>query len=522
MSTAILDRTHRALVLWAGLLVVGVLLPLCYLVVHALDATAPELRELFLRPRNATLLWNTLRLIVAVLLASTAIAAPLAWLTTRTDLRYKRVFAWLGVMPLALPAYLMAYALLSLGGNIGVLAELTGWSAPRLSGFWGALIVLTLCNFPYLFFNLRTAFLTLDPALEEIAESLGRSRRDILARVYLPQLKPAFFAGSLLIALHVLADFAAVGLMRFETFSYVLYVQYNSAFDRTYAACLALFLILITVLMLGTEAWFLRGVRLDRTGALSVRAAKPRPLGAWAAPAYGFLALLVFVSLLVPVAAMVYWATRADLAALAPDILSSLIGSVSASLPAAVLATAMVVPIVYLSLRAPSRLTRAIERSTYIGYATPAIAFALGLVFFSLRIVPALYQTLFLLIYGYAMHYLAEAVGPVRSALYQTSARTEEAARALGYGWLRTLWKVTLPLVRNGLFVSMAFIFLSCMKELHLTFILSPLGYSTLAIDVWGLIEEAFFAQAAPYALTILAFSGLFVGLLLLQEKRYV
>ena len=160
------------------------------------------------------------------------------------------------------------------------------------------------------------------------------------------------------------------------------------------------------------------------------------------------------------------------------------------------------------------------ERVTYLGYSIPALALALGLVSFSLKLAPGMYQTLFLLVYAYVIHYLAEAVGPVRTALYQTSPGIEEAARSLGYSRLQAIARTTLPLIRNGVLMSMAFIFLSCMKELHLTLILSPLGYNTLALEVWSYIEEAFFAEAAPFALTILLFSGLFVGVLLVQEKK--
>jgi iron(III) transport system permease protein len=161
-----------------------------------------------------------------------------------------------------------------------------------------------------------------------------------------------------------------------------------------------------------------------------------------------------------------------------------------------------------------------IGRVAYLGYATPGLAFGLGLLFFSLRSAPFLHQTLGLLILAYALHFLAEAMGPVRSALEQAPPSLEEAARLLGCSRVGAFFRVTLPLLRRGLLASTAFVFLSVMKELPITYILSPLDRETLAVAVWGFIDEAMFAEAAPYALAILFFSALFVGALLTQEKR--
>lgn len=511
----------KLVVLGIALLLLGGFLPLLYLALRAMEAGPEAFMELLLRPRNWELLKNTMLLVLGVLIMSTLVAYPLAWLTTRSAMRGKRLWALVGVLPLAIPSYLMAYAVLSMGGNIGAVAQLTDWVFPRFHGYWGAVVILSLCNFPYIFFNLRAAMLTLDPALEDVAHSLGYSGRGVAWRVLLPQLKPALLSGSMLISLHVLSDFATVSLMRYETLSYALYTQYNSAFDRSYAACIAIMLIAITGLFLLIETWFLRRVRFDKAGSTGVRAIKPRPLGKWAPVAYGFTLSILFVSVVAPVSTILYWMGKADLSKLRPELIDALKGSVFASLPAAFFATLLVIPIAYLSIRMPSRVTRLLERSTYIGYSIPALAFALGLVFFSLKLAPGLYQTLFLLVYAYTFHYLAEAVGPIRSALYQTSPRVEEAAQSLGYSRFRTIFSVTLPLIKNGMLISAAFIFLSCMKELHLTLILSPLGYNTLALNVWSFIEEAFFAEAAPFAMLILIFSGLFVGVLLMQEKKY-
>ncbi len=495
----------------------GVLIPLGYLVLRAFEAEPAEAAALVLRERNLRLLLNTAGLAAAVLALATALALPLAWLVARTDLRAQRAFTLIGVLPLAVPGYVMAYALLAATGPRGTLAEVVGLELPRVGGFVGAWLALSLYTFPYLFLNLRAALIGMDPALEESARSLGARPGEAFRRVVLPQLRPAYLAGALLVVLHVLGDFGVVSLMRFETFSYAIYLQYAASYDRVYAAWLALMLIGLTALLLWGEARFLRGRRFDRAGTGTARRQTRRPLGRWQLPAMGFGAAVGLAGVGLPVGTALYWLGRGTGGAPWGDLGAALWDSARASLPAALLAAALALPVAYLSVRRPSRRTRLLERTAYLGYATPPLAFALALVVFSLSAAPILYQTLALLVLAYALHFLAEALGPVRSALYQAPPQVEEAARALGRPPLRAFFETTFPLLQRGLGVSIAFVFLSALKELPITFLLAPLGFRTLAMGVWGATTEALYAAAAPYALALIATSTLLVALVLLQ-----
>ncbi len=500
--------------LWGptALVIIGVVVPLCYLVVRAFEGDATELAEIVFRTRNLRLLANTLALAVGVLLLTSTLAFPLAWLVTRTDMRGRRFVTTLGVLPLAVPGYVMAYALLAATGPSGLLSAL---HLPRPSGFFGAWLALGLYTFPYLFLNLRSALLGLDPSLEEAALSLGYSNREVARRVVLPQLRPAFFAGGLLIALHVLGDFGVVSLMRFETFSYAIYLQYAAAFDRVYAAWLALMLLSLTGAILLLEMRLLRGRRYERTGSGSAQARKTTALGRWTAPAYGFATLVGLASVALPVSTVVYWVGRGTEHGRWNELLSALLDTCSAALPAAFIATALALPVAYLSVRKPSGPTRAAERFAYLGYATPPLAFALALIFFTLRSAPFLYQSLGLLIIAYALHFLAEAIGPIRSAMYQAPARIQEAARNLGRSPLLAFFEGTFPLLRGGLGAGVVLVFLSALKELPITFLLSPLGFRSLAMGVWGAANESLFSVAAPYALVLMVTSSVIVWLLL-------
>ena len=237
-----------------------------------------------LRWRNARLFLNTLLLTLGVLVLNLLIATPAAWLTSRTRLKGKPIFTVLNVLPLAIPGYVMAYALLALGGNMGIVAQLFGVSIPRLSGYWGALLALSAYTSPYLFLNLRTALLGLDPSLEESARNLGYRYPEVFWHIILPQLRPAFYASGLLISLHVLGDFGVVSLMRYETFSYALYIEYTLSFEHTYAAWLALMLLTFTGCLLYFETKLLNRVKLHRAGRGTSRRSSLIPLGPWRVP----------------------------------------------------------------------------------------------------------------------------------------------------------------------------------------------------------------------------------------------
>ena len=517
----------------------GVAVPIAYLFVRGFDAEWPALRSLLFHERNAGYLLNTMTLVAGVVGGATVLALPAAWLTARTDLLGKRFFVVAFVAPLAIPNYILAYVLRGLGGDGGVSDTLLGWRLPPLSGYFGAWLALTVHFTPYLYLNLRAAMLRLDPALSEAAASLGCGGLRRTYRVLVPQLLPGFLAGALIIALAVVGDFGVVSLMRFETFSFVLYEQYHGAADRVYAAWLAVALLGLAAVFLLLDGWILRRLRLTRGGKLTTPRRQPTRLGRWQWPALMFFAGVLTLALVLPLGTLGYWLTTLDWPAWwgttpaagewwqqAPspgsweELRDATFDSLKIALPAAFYAALLALPVAYLACRYPAPWTRWIERSAYLGYAVPCLAFGLGLIFFTLRVYAPLYQTFFLVVAALSLHYLAEAVGPIRARLYIASRRLEEAAESLGCSPWRSFWRVTFPLLRGGVTVSLALVFISSMKELPLSWLLRPTGVDTLAIHAWSHADNAEFAAAAPYALTIVCLSALLLAILLWSRRR--
>ena len=497
----------------------GMLLPFVYLVARAFEADAAALVDIVFRQRNFLLLRNTLLLTVCVLALTTLIALPLAWLVVRSDLKHKKLHAFMGVLPLAVPGYVMAYALIGLSGYYGFANHFFGIRLPRPEGLFGSSLALSLYTFPYLFLNLRASLLGLDPGLEDTARSLGRTPWQTFRAVVLPHLVPALLSGWLVIGLYVLGDFGVIALMRYEVFSYAIFTQYSGAFDRVYAAWLSLMLMAVTLSLIMIEAR-LRGRRYARTGKGAARPAMPVALGRWRPLAWLFLTVVYVASIGLPLIVLTYWISRAGAAVDVMEVFTAFYRTAAVAVPAAAVAIVLAVPVVYLTVRFPSPLASALDRLVYLGYAVPPLAFALSMAFFALRAAPFLYQTATLLVFAYAMTFLALAVGPVRSRLLQVGPRFEEVSRSLGYGAFASFVRATCPQLRTSMVSGTLLVFIMIVKELPITFLLAPIGYSTLSTAVFSRTSEGMMVEAAPYALAIVLFASLFVGLILRHEGQ--
>jgi len=501
-------RAPLPLVLSAGLVVALLLLPLAYLVVRV--AGSGRALEILGEVSTWRLVLNTVLLAAGVVLSSVLVAVPLAWLVTRTDLPARRLWATAGALPLVIPSYVAAFCLLGFFGERGLLSDALGIERlPEVRGYWGSLIALTLATYPYVFLLTQTALRSLDPSLDEAARGLGISGGRAFWRVTAPALRPAVGLGALLVALYTFSDFGVVSLMDYDTLTRSIYVQYKSLFDRAPAATLALLLVALTAGVLVLEYRARQRGRLYRTGPGTQRPQPLVALGRWAAPAIGFCAMVVGLFLVLPAGVLGYWLARGlvnerDFAMPWGETFNSL----GASALAGAVAVLAALPIAVLALRHPSPSSRLLERLSYAGNALPGLVIALSLVFFAARYASVVYQTLALLVFAYVVRFFPQALAGVESALERVSPRYEEAARSLGRGPVQTFSRVTVPLVRTGVLAGAALVFLSAMKELPATLLLRPIGFETLATEIWKLTQVGAYSQAAVPALILILSSA--------------
>ncbi len=505
----------------ASIVAAAMLLPPAYLVVRSLEGGA--VWETLARPTTTSALVRTVVLAAAVTGGAIAIALPAAWLTVRTDLPLRGLWSVLLALPLVIPSYVGAFTFVAALGPRGMLQDLLAplgvTRLPEVYGFSGAWLALTLFTFPYVLLPLRAAWRGIDRSLEEMARSLGKGRRQTFLRVTLPQLRPALAAGGLLVALYTLSDFGAVSILRFDSLTRVIYIHYTSAFDRGSAAALALLLVGLALVVVSLE-----GVTRGRARYHLMASHEPRErvrLGHWRWPALAFCALVTLLALALPLSVMLYWLVRGLTAGESLGFVrEATVNSVYASGLAAVAAVVAALPIAILATRHRGWLSGVLEKVTYSGFALPGIAIALALVFFAANYAVPLYQTLALLVFAYVVRFLPQALGPCRTSLVQINPHTEQVARSLGRGPLTVFARVTAPQMWPGISAGALLVFLTAMKELPATLLLSPIGFETLATQIWSATTAAYFARAALPALILVIVSSLPMTLMVLRERR--
>lgn len=479
------------------------LIPLGYLLLRTAQGGPSSWWDTVVTPRTATLASTSLLLAAVVTLACLAIGVAGAWLVTRSDVPGRRLLAVLLALPLAVPSYVAAFTWVSV-------ADL--WSADpgtRFEGFTAAAVVLTLYTYPYVYLPVAAALVRVDPGQEEVARSLGRGPWSTLTTVTLPQVRPAIAGGALLASLYVLADFGAVSILRVDTFTRAIFTAFNAGFNRTMALTLATLLVLITLVILWGEG------RTRRAGARFssprvVRPARALHLGVWRWPALAGLVAVVLAALGVPALSLVRWIGDGTSGSQAWERLGeAAVGSLTAAGAGALLTMALALPVGILAARHPGRLSAALERAAYLAHSLPGVVVGLSLVFFGVTVALPFYQTTWLLALAYATLFLPLGVSAVASAAGQAPPSLEEAAQALGTSPAAVFRRVTLPLTLPGIGAGAALVFLTAMKELPATLLLRPTGTETLATRLWSATAIGRYAEAAPYALVLVALAAI-------------
>jgi iron(III) transport system permease protein len=515
-----LSRAPLGLIALAALVVAAVLLPPAYLIWRA--SGSETIWERLSDENTLLALWRTVLLTVTVTFTTIALSVPLAWLVGRTDLPLRRLWTVLLALPLAVPTFVGGFVMVSALGPGGLVQDLLQpigvERLPSIYGFWGAWFVVSVFSYPYVFIQVRASFSRLDPSLEEASRSLGKGPWETFRRVNLPQMRPPIAAGALLVALYTVSEFGAVAMLRYDTLTPLVYIQYASSFDRASAAVLGLPLMAIAILIVSVD-------NMTRGRAHYYATSQRRPLrlltlGRWRWPALVFCGLIALLGIGLPLAVIVYWLVKGLSAGNETGFLAdAALNSAQASALAAVATALACLPVAYLSARHPGWLSGLFEKASYAGQALPAITIALALVFFASNYATPLYQTLGLLIFAYMVRFLPEAIGASRSALLQVNPNTEEAARSLGAGPPRVFLRVTAPQILPGVSAGALLVFLTAMKELPITLLLSPIGFDTLATDIWSATREAFFTRAALPAFMLVGLSAVAVFLMLRRER---
>ncbi|MAC48178.1 MAG: iron ABC transporter permease [Oceanospirillum sp.] len=472
---------------------------------------------------------STLWLMLGVGVLSTWLGVSTAWVTTMYEFPGRRYFEWALLLPFAVPAYVIAYVytdMLEYSGQLQIwLREVFGWQSardywfPEIRSLGGAVIMMALVLYPYVFMMVRATFIEQSASLRDAARTLGCSRREVFWRVSLPTARPALAVGLALVLMETLNDFGTVDYFAVRTLTAGIYDVWMNMGNIGGAAQIASVMMLFIVVLIGMERFsrrkqkqFSRGDRFKRFNRtkLSGRTAFVCWLICFIPLAFGFLVPVGFLARHAAVYFDVSWT---------PEFVQMSWNSFSLSAIAALGTVVLGLVLAYGKrlVKVPS-VQRAVALSG-LGYAMPGAVLAVGVIlplaafdnsidrlfesWFGISTGLLLSGTVFAVVFAYMVRFLAVSSGSIESSLEKVTPSMDMAARSMGYSTLEILYKIHLPIIKPGVLTAALVVFVDCMKELPATLVLRPFNFDTLATHVYQFASDELLEESALSALVI-------------------
>ena len=472
---------------------------------------------------------NTLILMLGVGTLSLLVGTGAAWLISMYDFPAKRWLSWALLLPFAVPAYVIAYVytdLLEFAGPVqSYLRELTGWQSardywfPHIRSMGGAIIMMSLVLYPYIYMLARAAFLEQSVSLYRVSRSLGATPLSFFIRVSLPIARPALAVGLSLVLMETLNDFGTVDYFAVRTLTAGLYDTWLNMGNLGGAAQIAVLMVLMVVVLITLERYSRRkqkqyhsrnpGDPIPRTKLSGFR---------------GYLATLliatpILLGFVVPFVILAKYAYANFAESWSSDFFTYSFNSFSLAATAALITLILGIILSYTKRLNPSPGSQALVSISSLGYAIPGAVLAVGIIipfasfdnfidglmreYFQFSTGLIFTGTAFAIVFSYSVRFLAVSTGSVDSSLSKVTPNMDMASRSLGLSQLQTLIKVHLPIIKRGALTGMLVVFVDCLKELPATLILRPFNFETLATQVYQFASDELIEQSALSALVI-------------------
>ena len=478
----------------------------------------------------STYVINTLLLLFGVACGTLLIGVSTAWLVTHYDFPGRALFNWALLLPFAVPAYVIAYVytdLLEFAGPVqSLLRGIFGWTLasdyyfPTIRSLPGAIVMMVLVLYPYVYLLARAAFLEQSASIAEAARSLGVSRTARVVHIALPMARPAIVVGLSLVMMETLNDYGTVDYFAVRTLSAGLYDVWLGMNNLGGGAQIATLLLIFVMVLIGLEKSSRRHQQNFQPAATRFRQVERTRLSqSRALLATVACALPVLLGFAVPAWILTRYAITYFTQVWGPDFLLSALHSIVLSSIAALAAVAIGVLLSYSKRLHPTKSMKLSVGVASLGYAVPGAVLAIGVMipfsaldntidalstrWFGYSTGLLLSGTVFALIFAYTLRFLAMAYGSINSSMKKISPSMDDAARSLGHAPGTILRTVHLPLIRGGMLTAALVVFVDCMKELPATLVLRPFNFDTLATQVYQYASDELIGQSALYALFI-------------------
>ena len=518
-------------------LAIPLLLPLVVVAANALAPGGDAWRHLAATVLPAYV-QTSLVLVAAVLAGVCVVGVACAFCVTEFEFPGRRVLEWALLLPLAVPAYVTAYAYtdwLQFSGPVQTwLREVAGWQRgdywfPDIRSVGGAAAMFVCVLYPYVYLLARGAFLEQSPSVAEAGRTLGLSPRAAFLRIRLPLARPAIAAGAALALMETLADFGTVSYFGVQTFTTGIFRAWLSMGDAVSAARLALMLLGFVALVVAAERLARRGAQFHDA---QRRARRSRRVlaGGKAALALGACSVPLLLGFVLPVILLARLTVAGGDAQFGPRFLRLAANSATVAAAAALVAVALALVLAYGARLSRSPVAHGVNRLAGLGYAVPGAVIAIGVLIPATRLDNFLADSgvtsgllltgsVAALVYAYLIRFLGVALQSIEAGLARITPHMEDAARSLGMGAAGTLAQVHAPMLRSSLATGALLVFVDVMKELPATFVMRPFNFDTLAVQAYNLAADERLAEASTASLAIVA-----VGLLpvILASRRLV
>lgn len=517
--------------LWAGMsLLVALLIavPVITVVVYAFVPTG-EIWSHLVETVLARYIINSFWLMVGVGAGVAVVGVGTAWLVTMTEVPGRRIFEWALLLPLAMPAYVIAYTYTGLLDYAGPVQEglraLFGWSSardywfPEIRSLPGAITMMTLVLYPYVYLLARAAFLEQSVCALEVSRTLGCSGLRSFLTVAIPLARPSIVAGVALAQMEALNDYGTVQFFAVDTFTTGIVRTWFGLGEPAAAAQLAAILMVFMFGLIVFERWHRGGARFHHTTARYRPLPRLRLRHGRRTLAFLACALPVLFGFILPAAALLTWTVETANRMIDAHFWQLAVNSFTLATVGSLVAVLVAIVLAYGMRISPGRATSLATRVASMGYAIPGAVIAVGVMLpfawidntidawmrstFGFSTGLLLSGTIFAVIFAYTVRFLAVSLNTIESSLTRVTRSMDGASRTLGAGPMNTLWRVHAPLMWSSVLTAAMLVFVDVMKELPATLIIRPFNFDTLAIRTFELASDEQLRESSSAALAI-------------------